>query len=120
MAGLPSGVGRFFVSGFSSHLEVDFRGNSPRRIGNFKENNMAQIEGGKDGPWTIVYGGGSITTDNAAEAQEYCTPADWTAFQSSLQPTFIAWTAALTTFQGTTPTVGQLNSWLAANPPIAD
>jgi hypothetical protein len=81
---------------------------------------MATITGGADGPYTVVSGGGAIVTDSAAEAQTYCTSADWDAFQASLQPTFVTWTASLTTFQGTSPTVGQLNTWLASHPPLPD
>jgi hypothetical protein len=79
------------------------------------------ILGGPDGPYSIVSpGNGSITCDDASHAQGYCTAADWSEFQDSLVPTYVTWTEALTTFQATTPTVGQLNTWLAANPPVAD
>lgn len=82
---------------------------------------MATILGSENGPWTIVYpNSGSITAFDAESAQTYCTPTDWTDFQTSLQPTFVTWTQTLTDFQATTPTVGQLNTWLAAHPPSPD
>jgi hypothetical protein len=65
-------------------------------------------------------GNGYVVCETEEQAVSYGTQAAFDANVAANEPTFVTWTAALTTFQGTTPTVGQLNSWLSAHPPSPD
>jgi hypothetical protein len=81
------------------------------------------IIGNDPGPYSLHEGGGIVVASNAAEAIAASSQTDFNnrlPAQPAVPPTFVTWTAALATFQGTTPTVGALNSWLAAHPPTPD
>jgi len=81
----------------------------------------ATVLGGENGPYTIVYpGNGCISTDDSQSAQKYCTSADWTAFQTSLEPTFVGWQAGFDAFVATTPTMAALAAWVGTHPPLPD
>ena len=81
------------------------------------------IIGNDPGPYSLHEGGGIIVANNAAEAISASSQAAFDAripAQPAVPATFVTWTASLTTFQGTTPTVGALNTWLASHPPVPD
>jgi len=113
---------RPFFFGVSLDSEVKLTGQFRPKEDNFRRSYMPTITGGINGPYRIGNAGdpGCTIVESKEAAIAAGGQAAWDAFVAASAPTFVTWTAALTTFQATTPTVGALNSWLASHPPVPD